>query len=107
MKTVKIRLNNKEVEALYNMIFGDVVLIDPKGLGNMLVLEILTEVYTQLQKMMWNDEQKRFTLKLSPAQQVAMLIYSTTINDILYPFEAMMFRRIVEQVDKNINNNIK
>lgn len=103
MQKLKIKLARLEADCLRQFLFSlsedDVIKIDLVTLLNELIMEIVE----QLNRMLNNVEQRKFTLKLSGAQCIAFVIFSGTMPLYRFPYEGQIVRRIIAEIDRKYN----
>ncbi|TAN15160.1 MAG: hypothetical protein EPN37_10310 [Chitinophagaceae bacterium] len=93
-------MSRSELLALFNLTRGYVCNYDPVGYGNMITKELMTEIVDQMDRMLNNMDQKRYTLRLSGSQSMSFIAFWIHIDTTRHPYEMIIINRIVESIHK-------
>lgn len=101
---VKIRLRYQQIEALYNL-YRVELLYEPTAEPHaQLLREHLVALYDRLYNLASKDHQERFTINLSPVEALAFWQYWGNINLTAQPYDDLLVRNIISQIDKKHQN---
>ena len=100
-RIIKVKLKREQLEALFLLSNFYVSHYDPVGFGNLIAKELLLEVSDRMQAMIENWEQKKFTLRLTPAQSLAFYAFWAKVDLSRHPYEMVIIYNIFESINKS------
>lgn len=107
MNHIKIKLTPSELEALHGFLMITLTFFEPVGYANMITKEVMHEVLNQLDRMIHNADQKKFTMKLTGSQALSFVAFFSKCDLSKHPYEGVLINRIIETIHKtNLNANI-
>ena len=98
---IKIKLSKAQIDALYRITELYVTMYDPIGFKNLIVKELIIEIYLRMDAMLNNIEQKKFTIRFSGSQAMAFVAFWVSIDLTRTPYENVIINNIIEQIHQS------
>lgn len=98
---IKIKLKKSELHALQQITCLKIMTTDPVGYKAQITYELMFEVMLQMERMLENPEQKKFTLKLTGSEAMAFIAFWMEEDLSKVPYEQVLIHRITAAIHKN------
>ena len=107
MKYLKIKLEKQQVHALRHHILLTIERYVHTHVCDLLIEECMREISYQLTRMLQNEEQKKYTLKLSGSHALSFLLFADEMSQTDESYIQVLIYEICEQIDRYRNHRLQ